>query len=580
MKKITYCLFLLILATSCSTKSFQQDLPVTDQIRLNQIGFYPNQAKKAIILEGKEAQTFYVVDKKNKIVFTGNLISSGAKTLSGKDSYIADFSDLTKTGSFILAIPGVGKSVSFLVEKEVHSTLGLAAMKAFYFQRVSTALPTEYAGIWARAAGHPDDQVQIHPSAAGTGRPTGTVVAAPKGWYDAGDYNKYIVNSGITMGTLFALYEDFPKYTTNLKLNIPASTQQLPDYLEEILWNLEWMFAMQDPQDGGVYHKLTTARFEGMVMPEHAINQRYLVAKSTAAALDFAAVMAQANRVYRDYLPDLSAQCLMAAEQAWTWAVANPQVLYEQNEMNKVHEPDIVTGAYGDRDLKDEWVWAASELYISTQNDQYLAKISGPEPEFRLPSWANVRWLGYYSLLRHQQSLPKFPNEMLESITEQMIQTADGYVKSGATSAYRTVMGQNQRDFIWGSNSVAANQGILLIQAYLLTKNNSYLQGALDNMDYLLGRNATGYAYVTGFGSKSPINPHHRPSEAEPDKAPVPGFLVGGPNPGQQDGCTYASKIPDESYTDQTCSYASNEVAINWNAPLVYLINAFEAIMH
>src|SRR5205823_1604009 len=92
-----------------------------------------------------------------------------------------------------------------------------------------------------------------------------------------------------------------------------------------------------------------------------------------------------------------------------------------------------------------------------------------------------------------------------------------------------------------------------------------------------LGRNATGYAFVTGFGTRSPMFPHHRPSQSDSVAAPVPGLLVGGPNPGQQDRCEgYPSRLPARSYVDAVCSYASNEVAINWNAPLAYLAGAID----
>src|SRR5205823_2120648 len=177
----------------------------------------------------------------------------------------------------------------------------IGAIKGFYYQRTAIDLPVKYAGQWARPAGHPDTRVLIHPSAASADRPAGTVISSPKGWYDAGDYNKYIVNSGITMGTLLSLCEDFPDYIKKLNTNIPESTNNVPDVLDEVLWNLRWMLTMQDPADGGVYHKLTNASFDGMVMPDKATKERYVVAKSITATLDFAAVMAQASRVIKPY---------------------------------------------------------------------------------------------------------------------------------------------------------------------------------------------------------------------------------------------------------------------------------------
>jgi endoglucanase len=51
-------------------------------------------------------------------------------------------------------------------------------------------------------------------------------------------------------------------------------------------------------------------------------------------------------------------------------------------------------------------------------------------------------------------------------------------------------------------------------------------------------------------------------------------MLVGGPQPGWQDKCSYPSRLPAKSYLDDWCSYSTNEVAINWNAPLVYVLAA------
>jgi endoglucanase len=139
-------------------------------------------------------------------------------------------------------------------------------------------------------------------------------------------------------------------------------------------------------------------------------------------------------------------------------------------------------------------------------------------------------------------------------------------------------MGQTVKDFNWGGNSTAANEGILLINAYILSGDKKYIDFALSNLDYLLGRNATGYCFITGIGSKPPMFPHHRQSTADGITDPVPGLVVGGPNPGMQDKCTYEFAEPETAYSDAVCSYASNEIAINWNAPVVYLANAIEAL--
>ena len=579
MKSHIVIILVFYILSSCQSAEPLLHLHLNDDIRINQIGYYPQHQKIAVVPGETNATTFYLVDNfTQKVVWEGTLSETRYSGYSNKISKIADFTAFQKKGEFVLAVKELGKSYPFTIGESIFEELAKGSIKAFYYNRASTKLEEQHAGQWARPAGHPDDRVMIHASAVSTQRPEGTILSAPYGWYDAGDYNKYIVNSGITMGTLLSLYEDFPDYSQQQNLNIPESDNQLPDLLDEVLWNLKWMLKMQDPNDGGVYHKLTTANFEGMVMPHEAINQRYMVAKSTAATLDFAAVMAQAHRVYQAYNPDLAIECLKAAEMAWGWAKKNPAVLYKQDEINKVHSPQIQTGTYGDKDVSDEWIWAAAELYISTRNLEYLENIRPPGDQFETPTWNNVAWLGYYSLLRHSDDIQNVPAELKEHIRQQLIRQANVYLEGMKESRFHTVMGSTAADFNWGSNSNAANQGILLIQAYLLSGDKKYKEAALGNLDYILGRNATGYSFVTGYGTKSPLFPHHRPSEAEPDKAPVPGFLVGGPNPGQQDKCDYPSDVPDESYVDATCSYASNEVAINWNAPLAYLVNALEAL--
>ena len=567
-----------------TTAQVQQQL--SESIRLNQIGFYPSASKVAVVVGEVAGSEFYVkTQDQTKTVFTGQLSASKPGEFSNRPTRVADFSELKEPGSYVLDIPGVGHSYPFEIGKDVHKEVAAAAVKGYYYQRLSTDLPEAYAGKWARAAGNPDNEVLIHPSAATAQRPAGTKISAPRGWFDAGDYNKYIVNSGISMGTLFSAYEDFPEFYQTLELNIPESGNQVPDILDEALWNLRWMMAMQDPGDGGVYNKLTNAAFDGMVMPAEAKNPRYVVQKGTAAALDFAAVMAQASRVFRNYeseLPGLADSALVAAENAWKWAQQHPNMEYDQNAMNKQFKPEVSTGAYGDKDYSDEFIWAASELYATTKQDKYYTAVNMlPDDKMPLPSWAQVRLLGYYTLARFSDDLTPVAQKDMPEIKKRLVSFADELMNGASERTYRTVMGKSEADYIWGSSSVAANQGIALVKAYQLTNDRKYLQAALSNLDYLLGRNATGYSFLTGFGEKSVMNPHHRPSVADGIVEPVPGLLSGGTNAraDKQDKCTtYQSTYPDEMFTDDNCSYASNEIAINWNAPFVYLTGAIEAL--
>jgi endoglucanase len=576
MKKFLQVVALVYLSLSAWSQN-----KLSSDIRLNQIGFYPF-SKKMAVVSGEGNTDFFierVADKKK--VFSGKLSEARQSSFSPHKTQLADFSSFDKPGTYIIEVAGVGYSYPFDIKNKVHEGVIKAAIKGYYFQRFNIPLKEQYAGKWKRPSSPSHQSILIHPSAASEKRPAGSTIASPRGWIDAGDYNKYIVNSGITTGTLLSAYEDFPTYYDTLNLTIPESKNEIPDLLDEVLWNLRWMLTMQDPDDGGVYHKCTNAKFDGMVMPDQATSPRYVVQKGTAAALNLSAVAAQASRIFRKFekqLPGLADSCLTASKAAWSWASKNPQVEYDQNKMNKEFDPDISTGGYGDRNFSDEFIWAGCELYVTTKDPQYIKLNLIPDNTMPLPSWNQVRLLGYYTLIRMEKELPGDFQPTLSDLKKRLLQLAEEMIKDVDTRSNNTVMGGSARDFIWGSSSVAANQGIVLMEAYHINGDKKYLQYALSNLDYLLGRNATGYSFLTGYGDKTPMHIHHRPSEADGIAEPVPGLLAGGPNPGMQDRCSYPSSIPDEAYVDDVCSYASNEIAINWNAPLVYLAGALEAL--
>jgi endoglucanase len=569
-------LFLLL-----SVHSFAQ---LSTDIHFNQEGFYTDAPKFAVLTGTVNADLFYILGNNSDTVFRGHFTAAEKSKNSSLICRTMNFSELTKAGTYRIFVPGIGGSHHFTISDHAFFKSAVASLKAYYFLRSSVPLDAQYAGKWNRPAGHADDRVEIHSSAASEKRPVGTMVSSPGGWYDAGDYNKYIVNSGITMGTLLSAYEDFPSYFDQLRTQIPESANQIPDLIDEIIYNLRWMLTMQDPNDGGVYHKCTNADFDGMVMPGVTRLPRYLVQKSTAATLDFVAVTAQAARVLKKFdkqLPGLSDSCRNAAINAWQWSIKNPGVLYHQAELNKKYEPKINTGAYGDGNLKDEWFWAASELFVTTLDKTFeFWIIDRLEGSMRLVSWNSVGMAGAYSIIRHEKNLPPNFINNLATIKARVKEFADSLLSHANTNAFHTVMGGSPNDFVWGSNGVAANQGIALINAYLMTRDRKYLDGALSNADHILGRNATGYCFITGMGLRSPMHPHHRPSVADGIEEPVPGLVAGGPNPGRQDGCKYAFTEPETSYVDDDCSYASNEIAINWNAPVVYLLNGLEYLLN
>ena len=561
-----------------------------NQVRVNQVGFAPDQEKTATIdvcCAKAEPCDVTILDAEGKAVWNGKASETMLNPISGKPRQIVDFSELTQAGEYTLKACGKQPvaDAHFVITEHPYRELTRKALRAFYYQRASMDIVEPYAEGYERKAGHPDDKVLVHASAATDERPEGTVISSPGGWYDAGDYNKYIVNSGYTMGVWLMAYEMNPEYFGALNLNIPESEQAVPDMLAEAMYNIRWMLTMQD-LDGGVYHKLTEANFEGFIRPDECQKTRYVVMKTTAAALDFAATMAMAARVYAPYDQDFCAQAKEAAVRAYAWAQEHPEVYYDQPKMNEEYKPEITTGAYDDFDVHDEFYWAAIELAIltgekaykvaATQHAKVIAEANG---QYTPSVWGNVAELGYLDWLMHSEDEAKNKINM-QALFEYLQPFLD---EAESISVHRSPYGNRESDFFWGCNSEGCCwRGVECLYAYRLTGDEKYRRAAEQCLNYILGQNATGYCYVTGFGTKPTEHPHHRLSFSHP-KGTHPGFLAGGPNPMRQDaetdGVQYPKDVPaDESYLDYQPSYASNEVTINWNVTLFALTAGLDAL--
>ncbi|TRX71787.1 glycoside hydrolase family 9 protein [Carboxylicivirga sp. M1479] len=537
---------------------------------MNQYAFHSASVKRVFLPEVNAGQSFKVLDAKGNELVSAMVTEAKLWEYSNTSVAVADFSSLVDEGSYEVIIDGSDSSITFSITDNAYREPGTSLIKSYYMARATEPILEKHAGEYARLAGHPDDKVVIHPSAASKERPAGSTIASPGGWYDAGDYGKYIVNSSISTFTLLHLYELFPQYLKGLELNIPESGDKVADLLDETLVNLRWMMTMQDPHDGGVYHKLTTKKFCGMVMPHKDIKDRFVVMKTTAATLDFAATMAKASRILKNenkHLQQLGTECFAAAEKAWAWCKAHPDLLYVQPK-------DISTGQYDDKEISDEWFWAATELYLASGNKKYKKDIRFDEQKFSQPEWRRVNSLGLYSILSNEKNAKGLN---ITASKKKVLKMADKLYKQYTESAYRVSIDK----FPWGSNGEVMNDGMLLINAYLLSNDQRYLEAADACVAYVMGANPLNKAFVTGYGKNTPMFVHDRRCAADGIEAPIPGLLAGGPTNSVQSDCgetAYGTKIPAMSYVDMECSYSTNEVAINWNAPAVFVFLGLDAI--
>jgi len=566
MKNLIFLLALIALVSlGCQGPPPSGEADRHQHIRFNQIGYYPTAVKEFVVAD-HEASTFQLIDEEGTTVAEGMLRDKGSWEASGEAILSGDFTQVSKPGTYTIQLNTGRFTAPFEIKKGIWGPALDASIKSFFYQRASMAIQEPYGGVWHRAAGHPDDQCLYHSS---SGR-TGGILNSPGGWYDAGDYGKYVVNAAISAGQMLHLLEVLPEPVGD-PLNIPESGNGIPDLLDEIRYELDWLMTMQD-EDGGVFHKLTALNFAGFIMPEDYDLDRYIIGKGTFSSLTFAAVMAQASRIYAEKDPAFALAALTAAEGAWSWAVANPEVYFSNPE-------DVATGQYGDSDSSDDFYWAASELLVSTGKGiylEYLLKNPQPYRHQITASWMYfIRNMGFHTLLINME---KFKNERARQMAEELkikhLALSEGILEKMESIPY----GIGLDHFEWGSNSDVLNQAMILCIAHHLSGDQKYLDGAIRNTDYIFGKNATGFSFLTGFGSKQVMHPHHRPSGADGVEAPVPGFIVGGPNMHKQDSSQveYASDHPAKCYEDVEPSYASNEVCLNWNAPAVFVMGYLE----
>jgi len=537
-----------------------------EDIRINQLGYYPEAPKIAIVIDVPDESEFDIIDETGKKVYQGFLSNEISWEKSGDTVRRADFSMFNTPGKYRVKA-GEKISWSFEIRSDIWRQVAVALMKSYYLQRATYELKEEYAGIYTRPLGHPDTMCILHPSTGKSG-----ILSAPGGWYDAGDFGKYIVSAGVTLGNFMSLKELIPAVYPDGSVNIPESGNGLNDILDEVKYELNWFKFMQD-DDGGVFVKITSEKYPPMMFPHTDPLERNVYGKSTAATLHFAAVMSMASRLFGSFDPAWAADCLEKAEYAWTWATKNNQVIFR-------NPPGVLSGAYSNRDMRDEFLWAAAELYTTTKKNEFKQYLIEHKEEFwnmKDSGWANVNGLAITSLAIQTNGLPE---ELKSIIKESLLKWSDALIEDMNNSAYRIPEFQ----LVWGSNGFIGSTGLCFIYAYKVSGDRRYLNAAAEVADYILGKNATGYCFVTGFGSKTVKNLHHSVSIADGIEGSLPGFIPGGPNPSMQDavtsehgeGARYKSNLPAKAYTDDVLSYASNENDICYSAPVLSLIAAID----
>lgn len=521
------------------------------KIFVNSLGYKPGSVKKATIV-GAIGKYSLKDAKSDETVYKGELSGPFQQDDVNQTVYVADFSEFSETGDFFIVLDNGSQSISFPINENVYDFTHKTSMRAFYLWRCGTEVSGSHNGDdFKQNACHLNDGYydftefgETH--ADGTG-----------GWHDAGDYGKYIVNGGISLGQLFMGWQDFQQDLENTKLDIPNNSNELPDYLDELKWETDWFLKMQYPDSSGrISHKLTRTGFSGFIMPDQDKEKRYFTPWGTDATAYFAATMALASRNFMPYNAEYAKTCYNAANLSYAFLEENPEHVQANLE-------GFNTGAY-QPNKTGGLIWAAAEMWESTGNEKYLKDFeSRIQSEDRLVDmnwdWWGVKNLGVFTYLLSDKKRDN--NELFNEIKNELILVADSIVEHVANDVY----GRPSAIYEWGCNGTIARMAQTLYVASKFNPDKKYKDAAEQIVAHIFGRNYYGRSYVTGLGVNPPLKPHDRRCGADGIENPWPGYIVGG-------GHTATD------WVDEEASYSHNEICINWQASLVYLMSwvAFE----
>ena len=520
-------------------------------MRVSSIGYLTARAKRVSVLG---TATSFVVRRAadDSSAFEGTLPAPATDPGTNDTVARGDFSALAEAGRFYVEVPGVGRSVEFPIGEDVFRAPFQATMLGFYGLRCGTAPSFWYGGQrFGHAACHLGDGHLDY-----LGQP-GAMRDGKGGWHDAGDFGKYTGNGAFTVGMMLSAWERHQGGIAQAPLPIPERGGALPDFLDEIRWELEWIVKMiYSDGDGRVSHKLTALGFEGFVLPEADLQTRYFVPFSSAGTADFVAALAQASRVYRPYDAEFADRCLAAARVAYAYLTAN-------TANTPPDQAAFSTGGYQTSD-PDDRLWAAAEMWETTGEAEPLADVETRINAIATTAtlvradfdWGSVGNLGLFTYLLSER--PGRTQAVVDRVRASALTAADAVTTTHDASGY----GRGVTNYYWGSNGSVARTALLLAVANRLTGEARYLDVAVDQISYLFGRNHYNRSQVTGLGIAPPLFPHNRSSAADGITNPWPGLLVG--------GGTMAT-----NWEDVQDNYMVNENAINWSGALVYALALF-----
>ena len=556
------------------------------QVRVNQVGYLPGRPKQAtLISDGQDAVPFAVRDRGGDAVYTGfsQPWTLRPEPTSGLNVHVLDFSGLTTQGSgFRIESAGQG-SHPFEVTSGVYDTLRTDALSFFYVMRSGTPILDNVAPGYGRPAGH----AGLPPNRGDSAVPAWTGVEAQRlypgwrcpgtfdvsgGWYDAGDYGKYVTSGGIAVWQLLSTLDVLGRVDSSLPGRAFADLVR-----GECRWQLDWLMRMQvpagDPLSGLAFHRVHGTVWSPLPGWAHEDpTERVLHRPSTAATLHLAAVAAKGARLFDATDRAYARRLLEAARTAYHAAQRHPHLSAPDDHAR------FGGGPYADDELEDDFYWAAVELWLTTNEELYRQEVlSSAEHAAEAFDEAGfdfdrVAALGRLDLALAGHHLTDY-NRVVDSVRHGADRLMEVQRQQPWGQPYAPSVGWH-----WGSNGRILNNLVVLAVAQLVSGASHYADAVAMGMDYLFGRNALGQSYITGYGTNYTCHQRTRQFGRDLDPTfppPPPGALAGGANSQPAPDFPYDHRLlglpPQCCYLDEPTSEVTNDVCVRWNAPLVWV---------
>ena len=542
-------------------------------VHVDQVGYLTNYKKVAMVTEIPEDITDFRITNADTgaTVFTGKLSAAKFDEMSQENVRTADFTTFNTPGTYRLWVGGIG-SYKFKIGDNVYSVATVQNLRSFTLSRCNNPLEDSVTGLKIEKS-HPQDKNAILYFSDELNK-KGEKFDMSGGWYDAGDYGKYTTTAAIASAELMMAYEAHPDHFTSGQLMFPkgvATNKKMPDLLTEVKYELDWVQKMQR-KDGSTFHKVA-----GTQWPSHAISpdadtqDRYIYNTCSAATAMYGAALAMGARVYKSFDAKYSDQLLTNAKRAWEYLEKTPKSVYRTDEGH-----DGGSGPYDDTNDIQERVWLAAELFKTTGDKKFENYLKSQSVMTEKPSffwWQDTLALAQFTYAMTQGADSAFQNQVKNAF----LSYADDIVNKIQNDGYSCALAQNEYE--WGSTKNAVTMGDILLMANQISPKAEYVEGALDQIHYMFGRNSLDKSFMTGLGANPPAHPHNRIHEST--GAYVPGLLVGGPNfvsGGDPDQTKYleSGKVaPAKAYLDVLASWSTNEYAIDYTSAASYALAWF-----